>query len=83
MQMNGEFLFSITDLKRSFSIDELLYSYESGELEIWLRQIGEIERAKQVHQIAKMNAYILLQLYEILQIDPNLSEEEVRMCQVS
>ena len=79
MQMNGEFLFNIADLKRSFSIDELLYSYESGELEIWLKQIGEIERAKQVHQIVKMNAYILLQLYEILQIDPNLSEEEVRM----
>ena len=29
MRMNGELLYSIADLKRCFSIDELLYSYET------------------------------------------------------
>ena len=78
MRMNGEELSSIMDLKHCFSIDELLYSYESGELEIWLKQIGETKKAIQVHRIAKMNAYILLQLYEILEIDSDMSEEEIR-----
>ena len=66
MRMNGEELSSIMDLKHCFSIDELLYSYESGELEIWLKQIGETKKAIQ------MNAYILLQLYEILEIDSDM-----------
>ena len=78
MRMNGEELSSIMDLKHCFSIDELLYSYESGELEIWQKQIGETNKAIQVHRIAKMNAYILLQLYEILEIDSDMSEEEIR-----
>lgn len=78
MRMKGEELSSIMDLKHCFSIDELLYSYESGELEIWLKQIGETKKAIQVHRIAKMNAYILLQLYEILEIDSDMSEEEIR-----
>ena len=78
MRMNGELLYSIVDLKRCFSIDELLYSYESGELEIWLKRIGETAKARQVSQIAKTDAYVLLRLYEILGINPNLSEEEIR-----
>ena len=78
MRMNGEELSSIMDLKHCFSIDELLYSYESGELEIWLKQTGETKKAIQVHRIEKMNAYILLQLYEILEIDSDMSEEEIR-----
>ena len=78
MRMNGELLYSIADLKRCFSIDELLYSYESRELEIWLKRIGETAKARQVSQIAKTDAYVLLRLYEILGISPNLSEEEIR-----
>ena len=43
MLMNGEHLETIQDLKRCFSIDELIYDYISGGLEIWLRKIGETE----------------------------------------
>lgn len=78
MTMNGEYLETLQDLKQYFCIDELIYDYISGELEIWLREIGEAEKAKKVHAIPKVNAYILLRLYEILDLNPDLSEEEIR-----
>lgn len=78
MLMNGEYLETLQDLKRCFSIDELIYDYISGELEIWLRKIGEIEKADRISKISKANAYILIQLYEILDLNPELSEEEIR-----
>lgn len=78
MFMNGKHLEALKDLKRCFCIDELIYNYGSGELEIWLRKIGETEKADQVSKISKVNAYILLRLYEILDLNPDLSEEEIR-----
>ena len=78
MLMNGEYLENLNDLKRCFCIDELIYDYGSGELEIWLRKIGETEKAEKVSKISKVNAYILLRLYEILDLNPDLSEEEIR-----
>ena len=41
MFMNGEYVKTIEDLKRCLSLEELVYNYYSGELEIWLRKIGE------------------------------------------
>ena len=78
MLMNGEYIETLQDLKRCFSIDELIYDYISGELEIWLRKIGETEKAYRISKISKVNAYILIQLYEILDLNPELSEEEIR-----
>ena len=78
MVMKGEHLEKLQDLKRCFCIDELIYDYISGELEIWLRKIGETEKAYRISKISKVNAYILLRLYEILELDPELSEEEIR-----
>ncbi len=78
MLMNGEYLETLQDLKRCFCIDELIYDYGSGELEIWLRKIGETEKADKINEIPKVNAYILLRLYEILDLNPELSEEEIR-----
>lgn len=43
MTMNGEYLETLQDLKQCFCIDELIYDYISGELEIWLREIGEAD----------------------------------------
>lgn len=76
--MNGEYLKTLQDLKRCFCIDELIYGYIIGELEIWLRKIGETDKADRISKISKVNAYILLQLYEILDLNPDLSEEEIR-----
>ena len=56
----------------------MIYDYGSGELEIWLRKIGETEKADKINEIPKVNAYILLRLYEILDLNPDLSEEEIR-----
>ena len=78
MLMNGEYLETIQDLKRCFSIEELLYSYYNGELEIWLKEIGETEKADKVSKISKTNAYIMLKLYEIFDLNPEWSEEEIR-----
>ena len=78
MLMNGEYLENLNDLKRCFCIDELIYDYGSGELEIWLRKIGETEKADRISKISKINAYILLRLYEILDLKSDLSEEEIR-----
>ena len=47
MFMNGECVDTIEDLKRCLSLEELVYNYYSGELEIWLRKIGETEKADQ------------------------------------
>ena len=46
MFMKGEHLESVEDLKRCLSLEELIYHYCSGGLEIWLRKIGELEKAE-------------------------------------
>lgn len=81
MFMNGEYVKTIEDLKRCLSLEELVYNYYSGELEIWLRKIGETEKADQLQQIEKNNAYLLLQLYAIFGWDPELSEEDLHKIQ--
>ena len=78
MFMNGEYIENLDDLKRCFSIDELLYNYESGGLEIWLGKIGEAEKAEKIRSISKIDANILVRLYEIFGLDLNMSEEEIR-----
>ncbi|MDE5620845.1 MAG: hypothetical protein K2O29_03875 [Ruminococcus sp.] len=55
-------------MKRYFSIDELIYSYYSGELEIWLKKIGETEKAEQVRNIVN-NTLLLLRLYQIFGLE--------------
>lgn len=76
--MNGEVLTSLNDLKRCFCLDELLYSYYNGELEIFLDKIGEHEKAEKIRNISKSNALLLIRLYEIFGLDLNMSEEEIR-----
>ena len=78
MFMNGEYVKTIEDLKRCLSLEELVYNYYSGELEIWLRKIGETEKADQLQHIQKDNAYLLVQLYAVFGWNPELSDEEIR-----
>lgn len=81
MFMNGEYVKTIEDLKRCLSLEELVYNYYSGELEIWLRKIGEAEKAEQLCHISKNNAYLLVQLYTIFGWNPELSEEDLHKIQ--
>lgn len=78
MMMNGEYLESLHDLKRCFCLEELLYSYYNGELEIFMSKIGENEKAEQLRNISENNAFLLIHLYEILGLNYEDSEEKIR-----
>ena len=78
MTMNGKKLRSVSDLKKNFAIDELIDSYYSGELEYFLKETGNLDMIRKIRSIRKNNAFLLVKLYEILGIKPELSEEEVR-----
>lgn len=78
MLMNGEYVETLQDLKRCFCIDELIYSYFNGELEIFLDKIGEKQKAEQIRDISEKNALLLIRLYGILGLDYEESEEEIR-----
>ena len=77
MLMNGEHLETLQDLKWCFCIDELIYSYYNGELEIFLDKIGEHEKAEEIRTIPN-NALLLIRLYEILGLHYEDSEEKIR-----
>lgn len=78
MFMNGEHLETLQDLKRCFCIDELIYSYYNGELEIFLEKIGEHRKAEQIRNISENNALLLVRLYEIFNLKYEDSEETIR-----
>lgn len=78
MMMCGQEIQTLADFQRHFSIDEMVYSYYSGELEIWLRQIGETEKAEQIGCVPKNNALLLIRLYQIFDFPLELTEEEIR-----
>lgn len=78
MLMNGEYLNTLQDLKRCFCIDELIYSYYNGELEIFLDKIGENKKAEQIRNISENNALLLIRLYDILNLNYEDSEEKIR-----
>lgn len=77
MIMRGEEVSSLDELKRNFSIDELIYCFYSGELEIWLRQIGECDMADKLLTIPR-NAYLLVKIYEVLGLNKDMSDEQIR-----
>ncbi len=77
MVMRGVKLNSIKEMKRNFSVDELMYSFCSGELEIWLRKIGEFSVANKVSGIPH-NASSLQKLYKVFGLNPVHTEEEIR-----
>lgn len=78
MLMNGEHLETLHDLKRCFCIDELIYSYYNGELEIFLDKIREHKKAEQIRNISENNALLLIRLYEIFCLSYEDSEEKIR-----
>ncbi|MDE5768150.1 MAG: hypothetical protein K2H82_02075 [Oscillospiraceae bacterium] len=77
MKMFGHELHSVQDLQRNFSIDELIYSYYSGELAVFLNSIGETETARKLDAIPH-NGYLLIRLYELFRLNPELTEESIK-----
>ena len=79
MMIRGKEIASMRELRMNFAIDDLINAYYSGELEFFLRKCGEDKRADMLAAIPH-NAYLLMQLYEILELDPKLTEEDIRHC---
>lgn len=77
MKMLGNELNNLLDLKHNFSLDELIYSYYSGELAVFLDSIGECEKAEKLDNIPH-NGYLLTGLYELFGLNPETSEEDIR-----
>lgn len=77
MKMSGNELYSLQDLKHNFSIDELIYSYYSGELAVFLNSIGECDKVLKLDSIPH-NGWLLIRLYELFDLNPELPEETVR-----
>ena len=77
MRMLGDELHSLQDFKHHFSIDEIIYSYYSGELAVFLNSIGENEIAQKLDGIPH-NGWILVKLYELFGLNPELTEEVIR-----
>ncbi|MDE6834012.1 MAG: hypothetical protein K2J39_07205 [Ruminococcus sp.] len=78
MLMNGEYIENLMDFQRCFSMEELIYSYYNGELEIFLDKIGEPEKAEQLRNIPENNALLLIRLYDIFGFKYEDSEETIR-----
>ena len=81
MMMRGKETASMRKLWANFAIDDLINAYYSGELEFFLHKCGEDNKADMLAAIPH-NAYLLMQLYEILELDPKLTEEDIRHCHV-
>ena len=77
MRMNGKFVRTLDGLMRNLCLDELLSSYFTGELEIFLDKVGEHEKAAALKNIPD-NAFLLVRLYEVFGLDPELTEDEIR-----
>ncbi|MDD6489876.1 MAG: hypothetical protein PUG48_08710 [Clostridia bacterium] len=77
IMMNGQAVHTVDELLKNFSIDDLIYCYYTGELEIFLTELQEHEKASALKNIPN-NALLLLRLYNIFGIEPELTEEEIR-----
>lgn len=77
MMMNGKLLQSLDELMQNFSIDELVACYYSGELFFFLEKLGETEKLASLRCMPH-NAYLLVRLYELFGLSPELTEMEIR-----
>lgn len=77
MMMNGKLIHSIKELKKNFSIDDLVACYYSGELFFFLQKIGEYDRLAKLQRIAP-NGNLTAQLYDLLDLKSEWTEEEIR-----
>ena len=79
MPMIGEHTKTLGDMLHNFALDELIDSYYTGELEIFLRRIDCSSAADAVAALNMHNAFILVKLYEILGLNPEMTEEQIRL----
>lgn len=78
MTMIDENTKTYDDMLRRFETDELISCYYTGELEIFLRRIGKHGEAEAIADLNTHNAFVLVELYKILGLDPNMTEDEIK-----
>lgn len=69
---------TFNDLMRKFEIDELISCYYTGELEIFLRRIEKHCEAEAIASLNTRNAFVPVELYKILGLDPYMTEDEIK-----
>ena len=79
MPMITENTNALSDMLHNFALDELIDSYYTGELEIFLRRINYSSAADAVAALNTRNAFILIELYKILGLNPEMTEEQIRL----
>lgn len=79
MPLINEHTKTLSDMLHNFALDDLIDSYYTGELEIFLRRIDCVGAADAVAALNTHNAFILVKLYEILGLDPEMTEEQIRL----
>lgn len=78
MPMIDENTKTYNDMLRKFELDELISCYYTGELEIFLRRIGKRGEADAVAALETRNAFLTVELYKILGLEPHMTEDEIR-----
>ena len=78
MLMNGKEIKSLEDLKINFNTTDLVKNFQSDELSKWLLSIGYVDKSAQVDNLSENESMLLTKLCEILEINPNLTEEEIQ-----
>lgn len=78
MPMIDENTKTYNDMMHKFEIDELISCYYTGELEIFLRRIGKHGEAEAIAALNTRNAFVLVELYKILGLDPYMTENEIK-----
>lgn len=78
MLMNGKEINSFEDLKINFNTTDLVKNFQNGELSKWLLSIDYADKSAQVDNLSKNESMLLTKLCEILEINPNLTEEEIK-----
>lgn len=78
MLMNGKKIDSLEDLRINFNISDLVKNFQRGELSKWLLDLGYVEKSTQLDRLSKNESMLLTKICEILEINPNLTEEEIK-----
>ena len=78
MLMNGKEINSLEDLKINFNTTDLVKNFQNGELSKWLLSIDYADKSAQVDNLSKNESMLLTKLCEILEINQNLTEEEIK-----
>ena len=77
MMMSGKLLKSIDELLQNFRIDDLVACYYSGELFFFLQKRGEYEKLDKLQGVIP-NGHLTAQLYDLFDLNPEWTEEEIR-----